>query len=797
MKTIGRLLIVLIVVVGGVVLYFSLRDIFPAEDEAMLAGKTTADFPQATADYFKDMDGGIDLTADEIKGRNTWMIWTGGNEAFWDWLANNSFGTFDLLKAIGSYPCGPDAGTPSGGGYGDEYSGKPGYGDEQAGSHANADYYLHYNRKTRFQYLGLMNEPGFVQATEPDEYGLCLDKLVGPPEPFDEAVYGKATGILGLRLYPNPNFDSKAKAHWDAKKFYSDSEYYSDPKLVRPYRVGIACSFCHVSHDPLNPPKDPAAPELANLSGTIGAQYFWFGRIFGANVGKDNIVWHILDSQKPGAVDTSLVPTDYLNNPRAMNAIFEVAARLGAADRWHQETSTGGALDLPEVKAKGPTFGVPHILWDGADSVGVDAALTRVYINIGEYHQEWIRHIRPLIGVKPQSPIEVATAQKNSVYWNATQERAQNLAKYLIHASGPMHLKDNPEGATHITQDQDVLNRGKIAFADNCARCHSSKLPDNAPKLDCGDKDYLACWNDYWTWTQTDEFKTKMRKIVLADDFLENNYLSTDARIPVTLLQTEICSSMASNAIAGHVWDNFSSQTYKDLPAVGAVTLHDPIRNVDFQWQTKGGGRGYQRVPSLISIWATAPYLHNNEIGLFNSDPSISGRLAAFDDGIRKMLWPETRKGIVNRTTEVTYLKAATQTLPWYTQPLVADNFLSSALRSLVGLGGLVEDGNIQVGPIPAGTPVNLISNLNVDLGDEGVGLWRMLHFLKKAKAAYKEIAKEGLVGDQATERLKELAPEMIELSTCPDFIVDRGHNFGADLPDEDKEALIEFIKTL
>ena len=27
--------------------------------------------------------------------------------------------------------------------------------------------------------------------------------------------------------------------------------------------------------------------------------------------------------------------------------------------------------------------------------------------------------------------------------------------------------------------------------------------------------------------------------------------------------------------------------------------------------------------------------------------------------------------------------------------------------------------------------------------------------------------------------------------------IVDRGHNFGADLPNEDKEALIEFIKTL
>ena len=35
-------------------------------------------------DVFKPMDGGIALTADEIKGRNTWNLWCGGNEQFWD-----------------------------------------------------------------------------------------------------------------------------------------------------------------------------------------------------------------------------------------------------------------------------------------------------------------------------------------------------------------------------------------------------------------------------------------------------------------------------------------------------------------------------------------------------------------------------------------------------------------------------------------------------------------------------------------------------------------------------------------
>ena len=44
----------------------------------------------------------------------------------------------------------------------------------------------------------------------------------------------------------------------------------------------------------------------------------------------------------------------------------------------------------------------------------------------------------------------------------------------------------------------------------------------------------------------------------------------------------------------------------------------------------------------------------------------------------------------------------------------------------------------------------------------------------------------------------------LLELSTCPDFVVNRGHYFGTDafaeepgLSDDDKRALIEFLKTL
>ena len=42
----------------------------------------------------------------------------------------------------------------------------------------------------------------------------------------------------------------------------------------------------------------------------------------------------------------------------------------------------------------------------------------------------------------------------------------------------------------------------------------------------------------------------------------------------------------------------------------------------------------------------------------------------------------------------------------------------------------------------------------------------------------------------------REVAPALLEASLCPDLVEDRGHYFGTDLPDDDKRALIEFIKT-
>ena len=43
---------------------------------------------------------------------------------------------------------------------------------------------------------------------------------------------------------------------------------------------------------------------------------------------------------------------------------------------------------------------------------------------------------------------------------------------------------------------------------------------------------------------------------------------------------------------------------------------------------------------------------------------------------------------------------------------------------------------------------------------------------------------------------MSNLAPDLLKISKCPDFVLDRGHTFGAKLPDQDKRALIEYMKT-
>ncbi|HEY7221768.1 MAG TPA: hypothetical protein VH985_25575, partial [Candidatus Binatia bacterium] len=632
------------------------------KDEALMVGRTAESFPAADEDYFKGMDGAAELTVNEIKGRNNWIVWTGGNDRFWDYLANNSFGALDFLKTLSSHPS-----------------------------------IKHFSRDNRWRYLGLVNEPCFEKAKGPraDRFGLWLDTRSKdcPPDPFENeqkypgvkigargknipvgSYYGYATGVVGLRLFPNPDFDEAAAKKWNAERYYNDPSYYDDKNLVRPYRVGMSCGFCHVGPSPVKPPTDPENPQWANLNSNPGAQYFWVDRIFFWDKDNASFAFQLFHTSLPGTLDTSFISTDYINNPRTMNAVYNVLPRLAPALRWGREKLAGGGLknkqfqDFKQTAAlsqfyKAPdTVMTPHVLKDGSDSVGILGALNRVFINIGLFSEEWILHFNPLVGGKKITPIRIEDAEKNSSYWNATVNQTADVALFFLKTAKPDLLKDAPGGSDYLTADKATLARGKIAFATYCARCHSSKIPEAPANVD------ESNWDQYWAWTKTDDFKEKMKAIVMADDFLTDNYLSTERRIPVTLLQTNACSPLATNALGGNIWDNFSSQTYKDLPSVGKMTFYNPIDGSPFEYELPAGGRGYTRVPSLISLWSTAPFLLNNSVGKFNWNPSVESRMDAFNDAIEKMLWPEKRDqdailgdkvpGYIHRTTTTSYIKA-------------------------------------------------------------------------------------------------------------------------------------------
>ena len=202
------------------------------------------------------MDGGVALTPDEIKGRNMWMSGRGGNDRFWDHMTDYTFGAFDLLKIVCSHP------------------------EPQATARAN-----------RWQLSSAWStSPASRRRPAPTRTASACGSTCAapdcPPDPFENeskypgvaigargkarrrhtlpvgSFYGWATGIVGLRLFPNPAFDEKAAKEWDAERYYTDPSYYNRKDLVRPYRVGMSCGFCHVGPSPVKPPADPEQPEV-------------------------------------------------------------------------------------------------------------------------------------------------------------------------------------------------------------------------------------------------------------------------------------------------------------------------------------------------------------------------------------------------------------------------------------------------------------------------------------------------------------------------------------------------------
>ena len=97
------------------------------------------------------------------------------------------------------------------------------------------------------------------------------------------------------------------------------------------------------------------------------------------------------------------------------------------------------------------------------------------------------------------------------------------------------------------------------------------------------------------------------------------------------------------------------------------------------------------------------------------------------------------------------------------------------------------ELGNVRIGPIPKGTPVNLLANVNPD-ADRG----DLRRAITTTISTLAEITSKHLDEEEAQRLLREVvAPALMEVSKCPDFVMDKGHYYEwfETMTDEDKEA--------
>src|SRR5215831_18313437 len=153
------------------------------------------------------------------------------------------------------------------------------------------------------------------------------------------------------------------------------------------------------------------------------------------------------------------------------------------------------------------------------------------------------------------------------------------------------------------------------------------------------------------------------------------------------------------------------------------------------------------------------------------------------------MLWPDKRLGLgsIYRTTQVSCLHLDDSYLPWP----------AFAFLKFTGFAAPDQSGLLQIGPIPRGTPVNLIANIDLEPSLNPMKIFSYWKMATKLHGVLRDIRDNRLDEAAAAARMKDVGPVLLPLSKCPDLVTDHGHPFGTGLPDGDKRALIAFLKRL
>jgi len=598
-------------------------------------------------------------------------------------------------------------------------------------------------RKHRFTKWGMINDPDCTEGDASTHW-------------YDRCPDAHSSGVLGYRkYYQDPTRDASGKVTFDpATSPYRQDELQKNLRYV----LGGPCVQCHVAFDPTNPPKDPNQPKWENIHATIGNQYTMQPMQYVMGTPQDSLSRQVLGlGHRVGTIDTSLVATDFQHNPGTQNNIMDFSNKR-----------------LFEEQMKDPVTGkisrarTRHVLKGGEDSVGEHLALIRVYVNIGMCTEECWTPKFPKPGTffgdqAHQKPFDIAQCAKDCEAWNYADAKMPELASFLM-TGGPTYLLkatdvDGTPGSAFI--DLARVPQGRKVFARECAGCHSSKFaPDNVradkAALERYYEGHVFGAEDYWQYEFSEAERNSaafQAKYLAKDpqsgrlrprqfvgkDFLGQDWLANDEPVPFNIIGTNMCRAMHDNHNAGHIWEQFASETFRQRPSPGSVpqVLNRMVPGLGGRVMGEKkieGGSGYLRNFSLLSAWATAPFLHNNAIGelthLKNGaiDYTVRGRVKQFEIAFDELLTSDNPNVTPHRPQKIS----------------VTDRDIKLAPR---------ED---QQGPIrltvKKGTPIAAFTSSD---------------------------------------------PHSPLFMKCDDLVENKGHQFGVSLSKDDKLALREFLKLM
>ena len=658
--------------------------------------------------------------------------------------------------------------------------------------------------------------------------------------------FGTSTGALGFRKFPNPRFDAAkwekvngGRADWNGYRefLWAKKPIESDKRVTRlldasiepPFLIGTTCGSCHIAFDPLNPPANPARPGWENIKGLVGNQYTRMSEILGSGLSRNSLEWQMFAHTRPGVTDTSAIPNDQVNNPGTITPIINTSQRPTFAGhsirKWRKVAACGAGQaekdcwcepgregkcwersarddDKTVVRIAGKTIelpGVHSVLKGGEDSIGILEAMQRVYVNIGSCGEQcWANHFSDYRQLDPaarnftQTPLSIGQCRRDCPNFRAIEDRLPNLLDFVLSAEGDANdlrvardraRKRAQPFAPEYTREEFVADlerefgagavaRGTAIFARRCAGCHSS-VPENRR----GPFAWLAPPPDFGA---VDPGHPRG---------LRKDFMGSDLAKTADAVGTYRCRALHSNHMEGQLYDEYSADWVKQRPPVEGV--REPTT----------GGRGYYRVPSLINVWATAPFMHNNAIGpevcgkpadpsndfhrpryvdrnnvLLNEqracvryDPGVEGRYALFKQSVDELLHPEKR-GLKSTLTS---------------DPVVLD--LGIRLWNGEREIPLLKDLQLR---IPAGIHSGFLAGFRHKQF--------ALDFARGEDPVLREIRSDVLGGTPFVEAMMKRGTYLRQhYWSCMEDFENQGHRFGADLTEEDKRALTAFLATL